>query len=156
MNVGMGRAAAGAAGMIDKLGLNRELSKVMAAAESGMGLEGSLKSLTKMLEQAFGAVGGGAPAGAAQSSLPGAMEKLMYVSVLRAAMQKAAESKHFNLETQMNDLWVKLSQVKQQKSSESALRLQQVIEKQAHMQQIISNIMKAHHDAAKSAIQNIR
>jgi hypothetical protein len=156
MNVGLGRIAGGAAGMIDKLGLTKELSKVMAAAESGMGLEGSLKNLTKVFEQALGAAGGGIAAGAAQSVNQGSIEKLMYLSVLRGALQKAAESKHFNMETQVNDLWVKLSQVKQQKSSESTLRLQQMIEKQAQMQQMLSNIMKAYHDAATSVIRNIK
>lgn len=155
MNVGMGRAAAGAAGMIDKLGLTKELSKVMAAAESDAGLEGSLKGLTKTLEQAFGAVGGAAAA-TGSGAIPGAMEKLMYLSVLRGAMQKAAESKHFNLETQTNDLWVKLSQVRQHKSSESMLKVQQAMEKQAQAQQVLSNIMKTYHDAAMSVVRNLK
>lgn len=156
MNVGMGRAAAGAAGMIDKLGLTKELSKVMAAAESGMGLEGSLKNLTKVFEQALGTAGGGVAAAVAQTANQGAIEKLMYLSVLRGAIQKAAESKHFNLETQMNDLWVKLSQVKQQKSSESMLKVQQAMEKQAQAQQVLSNIMKTYHDAAMSVVRNLK
>lgn len=156
MNVGIGRVAGGAAGMMGKLGLNQELSKVMAAAASGAGLEGSLRDVVKSLEQAFGGVAGGGPAAAGPGAIPGAVEKLMYLSVLRAAIQKASETKNFNLETQMNDLWVKLSQVRQHKSSESALKLQQVIEKQSQVQQTISNIMKSFHDASMSVVRNLR
>jgi hypothetical protein len=142
--------------MMGKLGLNQELSKVMAAASSGAGLEGSLRDLVKSLEQAFGSAAGGSGAAAGSGAIPGAVEKLMYLSVLRGAMQKAAESKQFNLETQMNDLWVKLSQVRQHKSSDNALKLQQVIEKQSQVQQTISNIMKQFHDASMSVVRNLR
>ena len=154
MNVGMGKA--GAAGMINALGLKKELSKVMAAAEAGTALEVTLKNATKAIEQALGASGGGAAAGAVTPFPPDAIEKLMYLSVLRGAMRKITESKHFNLETQINDLWVKLSLLRQQKSGDSVQKLQQAIEKQSHLQQAVAAILKAHHDTIKNTIQNIR
>lgn len=154
MNVG--KAAAGAAGMMDKLGLTKELSKVMSAAETGSGLDNSLKSLTKMLEDAFGDTAGQGAGGGSVMRNPGMVEKFMYLSVLRGAMQKAAESKHFNLETQMNDLWVKLSQVRQQKSGGGMEKFQQLVEKQAQLQQTLANVLKTYHYAAKSVIQNMR
>jgi len=148
---------ANAARILESTGFSKELSKVMAAAESGMGLDNSLKTLAQTLEQAFaGAVGGMGAAQAGQGLSSGAMEKILYLSVLRGAIQKASESTHFNVETHINDLWVKLSQVRQNKSNDGLRKVQEIITKQSQLLQLVSDINRKYSDMARSVIQNLR
>jgi hypothetical protein len=56
---------------------------------------------------------GGLGAGSALGQLmAGDTHKAAYMAVLAAALEKAHDSHFFNMETQMNDLWVKLSNLK--------------------------------------------
>lgn len=157
MNVGLGKGATNIAQLLDKTGFSKELSKVMLAAESGLGLDSTLKSMAQSFEQVLGSAPGGLGAAQAGQGLSsGEMEKVLYLSVLRGAMQKASESKHFNVETHINDLWVKLSQVRQSKSNEGLLKVQALLAKQSQLMQMLSDISRKYNDAARSVIQNLR
>jgi len=101
-------------------------------------------------------VGGMGAAQAGQGFSSGAMEKILYLSVLRGAIQKASESTHFNVETHINDLWVKLSQVRQNKSNDGLRKVQEIITKQSQLLQLVSDINRKYSDMARSVIQNLR
>jgi hypothetical protein len=144
--------------MLDRMGLSSELAKVLATAESGLGLERSMKGLLQKLEEGFQAAGvpgqGAGPAAPALS--PGIMEKVLYLSVLRGAIQKATQSHHFNLETQINDLWVKLSQLRQNRSNKEFLKLQELFQQRQESSSLLSRILKQYSDTAQSLISNMK
>jgi hypothetical protein len=77
--------------------------------------------------------------------LPEALTKTMFISILLEAVEDARAKPHFNVETAINDLWVKLSKARPAQNQAMNQTLQQV-----------TNLLKQMHDMQKSAIQNIR
>lgn len=153
-SIGMGLGAATSTGrMLEKLGFSSELGKVLRAAESGNGLDQSVKNLVQTLQGALG--GSAAGQGATPAFAPGAMEKVLYLSVLRAAIQKATETPHFNMETQINDLWVKLSNIRRQKPSGDFQKLQELMQKQSELMKMLSQIIMKYDQSAKNIIQSL-
>jgi hypothetical protein len=120
-----------------------------------------LEGLSKLLNGASGAAGGpaqqiaqsiaagagksGLGAAASLDALPAALTKAMYISILLEAVEDAREKQHFNVETAINDLWVKLSKVRPATNQQMTKVLQQVTE-----------LLKRHHDMSKSIIGNMR
>jgi hypothetical protein len=143
--------------LLDRLGFSSELAKVLATAESGLGLDRSMKGLLQKLEEGYRGAGlprqGPGPAAPALS--PGVIEKVLYLSVLRGAIQKATESQHFNLETQINDLWVKLTQVRQNKSNDDFLKLQDMVQKQSEALDMVRQVVEKYNGMARGIIQSI-
>jgi hypothetical protein len=93
-----------------------------------------------------------AKAGAA--SLPGDVEKLLYMTVLQGAIQKAANSNNFNIEVHMSDLWTALSGLKQQKME--MRKLEDMMKQNAQVTQQVTKLVQQMNHASKAAIQNIR
>jgi hypothetical protein len=144
--------------LLDRLGFPRELAKVLTSAEQGIGLNTSVLGLLRKLEESLRGAGSDATAGgaAAAPGVPaGTMDKVLYLSVLRGAIQKAAESQHFNLETQINDLWVRLSQVKQTKGNGETAKLQALIARRPEMFNVLRQIIGMYDATARSIIQSV-
>lgn len=153
-SIGRGVGASANTGrMLEQLGISSELGKLMGAAETGSGLGPQVTNLLQTLQAALGASQAGQ--GAASAGAVGAMEKVLYLSVLRAAIQKATATPHFNLETQMNDLWVKLSNLRQQKPSGDFQKLQEMMQKQSELMTMLSQIVKKYDATAKNIIQSL-
>jgi len=86
--------------------------------------------------------------GAVSGALAGMAQRAIFISTLQQAIQKAATQQSFNMETSINDLWVKLSALRPQGRQDL-----QELEQMFHM---LEGIMKQRHDMAKGVIQNIR
>lgn len=97
-----------------------KLGPVIAAAMKGVDLG---PAIGKAIQESAGVLSK-APA-ASSSGLPtlpaGSLDKILYIAVLSAALQSARGAANFNLETHVNDLWVKLDQIRQQSSQTKAV-----------------------------------
>jgi hypothetical protein len=129
--------------------LTSAITKLLTSAELGSGLKAAVQ---EMMQKAGAAQAVAAVGGAVGSA--GLVEKALFLTVLRSATQKAAEAQQFNLETQMNDLWNKLGQIRS--SQVDTVKLQGAIQKQAEINSALNRIIKSHHDMSKSLIQSIR
>lgn len=88
------------------------------------------------------------------ASPPGDVEKLLYMTVLQGAIQKAAKSNNFNIEVHMSDLWTALSGLKQQKSE--MRKLEAMMKQNAQVTQQVAKMVEQMNHASKAAVQNIR
>lgn len=125
---------------INTPGLLDGLSKVMAAGGTPAP-PGVVRQIAESLVAApRNGLGGGQ-----LDQLPAALTKTMFISVLLEAVEDARAKPHFNVETAINDLWVKLSKVRPVQNQAMNQTLQQV-----------TNLLKQMHDVQKSIIQNLR
>jgi DNA-binding transcriptional regulator GbsR (MarR family) len=153
--------------MLSALGLEvNKLSRDISVTLSGAQTE--IQNLMRNLAGAFG------DAVAQKTAAPGkvsqAIGKLVYISVLQEAIDKASRTQHFNVETAINDLWTHLDSARKFASAASntpsapsssgammeTQRLQQAMQKRAEMFNMLNNIMKQQHEMSKSIIQNMR
>lgn len=126
---------------INTQGLLDGLSKVLAGGGAA-----APPSVVKQIAESLGAAAKNGLGGASRlDQLPAALTKTMFISVLLEAVEDARAKPNFNVETAINDLWVKLSKVRPAQNQAMNQTLQQV-----------TNLLKQMHDMQKSVIQNIR
>ena len=87
------------------------------------------------------------------------IQQAAYIAVLHEAIDKAQKSGSFNLETQKNDLWVKLGNLTPQNLKQ--FELTQAIlaappQEQQQVFQMLSTLLKSMSDNSKSIVQNMR
>lgn len=92
--------------------------------------------------------GAGGASGIAGGALSGMMQRTMFIAALQQAIQKAASQQNFNMETAINDLWVKLSGLRPQ-GNHNMQELNQMFG-------MLEGMMKQMNDMKKGVIQNIR
>lgn len=126
---------------IDTRGLLDGLSKALG------GTSGLPSGAAQQIAQAIagGAGRSGLGPGVNLEGLPGALTKAMYISILLEAVEDARGKQHFNVETSINDLWVKLAKVRPKQNQE----LDQTLK-------VVSQMLKAKGDMTKAIIQNMR
>lgn len=106
-------------------------------------LQGDLKSLAQKLGQGAARAAGSAP----QVDLSGMLAKSMFIHVLTEAADDAAKKQHFNVETAINDLWVKLDRVRP--NHEQTKQLMQAME-------AVTGLMKNRSAVMTGIVQNLR
>jgi hypothetical protein len=84
---------------------------------------------------------------------PGALDKLVYMSILNGAIQRAANSQNFNLETHINDLWTAFSVVRARRSKMD--ELEALVAKRQEMFQMLQQIIQKYNETSKQVIQSI-
>lgn len=124
---------------INTQGLLDGLSKMMA----GSGAAGPAGVVKQIAESLGAAVQNGL--GGQLDQLPAALTKTMFIAVLLEAVEDARAKPNFNVETAINDLWVKLSKVRPAQNQAMSQALQQV-----------TNLLTQKHDTQKSIIRNLR
>jgi len=105
-------------------------------------LQGDLKSLGQKLAQ-----GARAAAPPQPVDLSGMLAKSMFIHVLTEAADQAAQKQHFNVETAINDLWIKLDRVRP--NHEQTKQLLQAME-------MMTGLMKNQDSMMKGIAQNLR
>ena len=155
--MGLGFSSGGAGRTLRNSETLKSLGKMFSAAELGQGLDNAIKSAMQALEQTGGEMAAktsGTPATAV--SFGGDIEKLLYLSVLRGAVEKASGAVHFNLETQINDLWIKLGQLRQNKSNAKLLKLQEMMSKESQLQQALTSAIRQINLTSQTMLQNLK
>lgn len=84
----------------------------------------------------------------------GLADKMAFIAVLNGAIRKAAKTPHFNIETQINDLWIALSALRSKTAARNELN--QLVQQRQEMMQTMTNIVKQFEQSAQNAIQNMR
>ncbi len=152
--------------MLSALGLEvNKLSRDISVTLSGAQAE--IQNLLRTLGGALSDTArpkAGAPGNASQ-----AIGKLIFISVLQEAIDKANKNQHFNVETTINDLWTHLDSARKFSAAGSTSsapaptsvtgdvqKLQQAMQKRAEMFNMLNNIMKQRHEMTKSIVQNLR
>lgn len=102
----------GIGNIMGAVGKGLSIPQVLSSIQGPLGgmVGGAMKSMNAT-QGLFGGIAGKAAQKAGKLGA-GDTHKAAYLSVLAHAMEKAHKSPHFNLETQINDLWTKLSNVK--------------------------------------------
>lgn len=126
---------------INTQGLLEGLSKMLA----GSGGQSAAGAVQQVAQSIGGFVKGGIGGPAGLEALPAALTKTMYISILLEAVEDARAKKSFNVETAINDLWVKLSRVRPAQNQNLTTLLNGV-----------NQALKRQNDAAMSLIQNMR
>lgn len=119
--------------------------KVGAAAAAGGAMGGMSGGVGG---KAGAAAAGGAMAGGMGGGLAGMAQKAIFITTLQQAIQKAASQQNFNLETAINDLWIKLSGLRPQG--------RQDLQELNQMFQMLEGIARQMNDMQKNAIRNMR
>ena len=121
--------------------LNRALKVSPLAAMASKALSGSAGTVAG-LSKLTGAFGSPTP------------DRALYVAALVAAIDKANAPGMFNLETQINDLWVKLNNLR---TSKSALaEIERLLERDASLTQDLQNVLTKLNQASQQVIQQIK
>ncbi|MBN8733035.1 MAG: hypothetical protein J0L64_21045 [Acidobacteria bacterium] len=159
-----GGMSGGMSGGIGKA--TKSITAGMAAALQGMGGKtgpaaagGAMGGMGGGMGGKFGPPGGmaGGKAGAAAAGgamagmgggLAGMAQKAIFISALQQAIQKAASQQNFNMETAINDLWIKLSSLRPQG--------RQDLQELNQMFQMLEGIARQMQEMQKNAIQNMR
>jgi hypothetical protein len=144
--------------------LSRDLANTMAGAQADV--HRVLQQLTTMFA---GAKSGLPPPPEVPGKVSQAIGKLVFISVLNEAIDKASKNPHFNVETAVNDLWVHLESARKVSTSSAApgapsppmsegemRKLQDALAKRAEMFRLLTNLSQARHEMSKSIIQNMR
>ena len=87
------------------------------------------------------------------------LQKASYIAILHAAIEKAEKSPAFNLETQKNDLWIKLGNLSPQNLKQFELTqalLGASPQEQQQISQMLSNILKTLSESSKTIVNNMR
>ena len=126
---------------IDTRGLLDGLSKALSGIAGPQG--GAAQQIAKAIAGGAGKSGFGT--GVRLDGLADALTKAMFVSVLLEAVEDARGKQHFNVETAINDLWVKLGKVRPKQNQQMGQILDQV-----------SGMLKQMHDMQKGIIGNMR
>lgn len=151
--------------------LNIEMGSLvrdMAAATA------NVPTIMQSLQQSLGALGN-MKASAMPAASPAAgqlsqiVAKIVFVSILNAAIEKASKNAHFNVETAINDLWVHLDAARKFSAgggSASAAgspsidvqtqKLQSMMQKRSQLFSVLSEIMSKYDQSAKNVIQSMR
>lgn len=136
---------------------NATLGKLAASAANGGGIGTGLKQALAEITSMLGSLPSPMP-GQAPKPLPGigsgAIEKMLYMAALNGAIKKAGDSAHFNLETHINDLWIKLSQIRQ--GQPDALKLQELVGKQQDFTKALQGILQKMHTVSASVGQALK
>ncbi|MCW5977430.1 MAG: hypothetical protein KIT09_05105 [Bryobacteraceae bacterium] len=133
------------------------MGRVLASAEQGSGLSNSIAAmLQKSFQQTSAGMLKGLGSQTGLSGMQGVVEKILYLTVLRAAIQKATESQHFNMETHINDLWTKLSRIRQSQSNGDTEKLQSLAQQQTELFDMMRQLIDKYNQAAKGIVQSIR
>jgi hypothetical protein len=82
-------------------------------------------------------------------SVAPALTKIAYIAVLAEAIEDAKQKQHFNVETAVNDLWVKLNRVRPQQNPVLNTGLSDLLSE-------ISRITGQQSALAKTVVQNLR
>ncbi|HJQ61087.1 MAG TPA: hypothetical protein VJ890_29550 [Vineibacter sp.] len=113
----------------------------------------------KNLADAFaGAKPGTATAMLGPNNPPKLALKLAFAAVLHDAIGKALKSQAFNVETAINDLWIRLDSVRglQKPSIDvETMKLKRLIDKRSQMFDMLKGIMEKYDATAKGVIQGI-
>ena len=90
----------------------------------------------------------GGMAGGMGGGLAGMAQKAIFIGTLQQAIQKAASQQNFNLETAINDVWIKLSGLRPQGRKD--------LQELNQMFQMLEGISRQMNEMQKSAIRNMR
>lgn len=136
--------------------LSRILKNVFPSGQTAQSLGGVMDHLSKLLGGL--AATNGAAAQVAQTlagngnaggitvpnleSLGPALTKIAYIAVLAEAIEDAKGKQHFNVETAVNDLWVKLSRVRPQQNPVMKDGLAELMEQVAKVMKQQTNLMQ--------------
>lgn len=124
--------------------------KAGAGAVSGA-MSGMIGGKAGAAAAAGGGVAGGGMGGAMAGmggGLAGMAQKAIFITTLQQAIQKAATQQNFNLETAINDVWIKLSGLRPQG--------RQDLQELNQMFQMLEGISRQMNEMQKSAIRNMR
>lgn len=137
-----GAASGGAQELVSQVGV--ALSKGLAPIKDASAV------LSRILGQAAGQ-------GSMRIAADGAA-RMRFVHILEEALEKA-QRPGGNVQTQINDLTVRLRNLARETAEAQAMspqQLQGLLAKQQQMHQTMSNILKKHDEMMKGVIQNIR
>ena len=164
--IGLGGIGGNVAQLLPKL--NIEVGKLINEfANMQVPITGLLKSVQDATQPAAGVTVPGGPFGSLAGALAPLATRLAYVAVLKEAMDKATNTKLFNLETAVNDLWIHLETIKKLGSAPATAangggglaiemaKLRDMIEKRRQMFQILSDIMRSYNETARGTVQNL-
>ena len=157
--------------MLSSLGLEAsKLSRDIAVTMAGAQTE--VQKLLQNLAAGFASAAGskaGSQAAASSGNVTHAVGKLVFISVLQEAIDKASKSQHFNVETAINDLWNHLDSARKFASSASSAgptpaaspnielqKLQNMMSRRADMFRALNDVMQKYDQSAKNVIQNMR
>jgi hypothetical protein len=158
--------------MLSSLGLeasklSRDIAVTMAGAQSEV--QKLLQNLAANFAGVAGSKAAAQPAAGGSGNVTQAVGKLVFISVLQEAIDKASKSQHFNVETAINDLWNHLDSARKFATSASSAgptpsvgssielqKLQNMMSRRADMFRALSNVMQKYDQTAKSVIQNMR
>lgn len=119
------------------------LSQVVQNAVGGLG--NPMSNASKLIGGAMKAMGGQAQA---------QTEKALYLAVLAAAMEKASTQTAFNMETAINDLWIKLGNIRNDKQSVG--KIAEMVGQQQQMQQQLTQTLQKLGQMSQQIVQNLK
>ncbi|MDX1983843.1 MAG: hypothetical protein SFV51_26450 [Bryobacteraceae bacterium] len=136
--------------------LSRILKNVFPSGQTGQSLGGVMDHLSQLLggvaasngaaaQVAQTLAGNGTGGGAAMpnlDSLGPALTKIAYIAVLAEAIEDAKGKQHFNVETAVNDLWVKLNRVRPQQNPVMKSGIADLMEQVAKLMKQQSTLMQ--------------
>jgi hypothetical protein len=148
--------------------LNIEVGKLISEfANMQIPITGLLKSVQDATQPAAGVTVPGGPFGSLAGSLGPLVTRLAYVAVLKEAMDKATNSKTFNIETAVNDLWIHLEAIKKLGSAPATAasggaggavelaKLRDMLDKRQQLFQILTDMTRMYNETARGMIQNL-
>ena len=150
-------------------GLGIEVNKL--SRDISVTLSGAQTEIQNLMRNLTGALGDAAMQKvAATGKVSQAIGKLVYISVLQEAIDRANRNQHFNVETAINDLWTHLDSARKFSSAASntpsapsssstmmeTQKLQQAMQKRTEMFNMLSKILEKQHEMTKSIVQNMR
>ncbi len=140
------------------------LGRDMAAATAN--LPDMLHALQNTLSGVASTAATAATAKLAAGQMSQVVAKVVFVAVLNEAINKASKSAHFNVETAINDLWVRLDAARKFSSSGGAAgspsidvetqKLKRSMQKRAELFDVLGKIMERYDQSAKNVIQSMR
>ena len=167
-NIGKTLGGAATAKLLSALNIEMgSLGRDMAAATA------NVPAMLQSMQKSLGGVASTAstmPAVAlAAGQLSQVVAKVVFVSVLTEAIDKAGKNAHFNVETAINDLWVHLDAARKFSGGGAAAgaagspsfgleakKLQRMVQKRAQLFDVLGEIMQKYDQSAKNVIQSMR
>ena len=149
--------------------LNVEMGSLGRDIASNSNVSAMLQNLQKSLESIGSTTATMPPAALTGQQLSQVVTKIVFVSVLNEAINKASKNAHFNVETAINDLWVHLDAARKFSGGGSAARaagspstdvemqkLKRMMQKRAELFSVLGAIMTKYDQSAKNVIQSMR
>jgi hypothetical protein len=137
-----------------------EIADLLKSAEMGTGLSSSIRELIKKMSADSGKPNSSPPQTGGLSlafplAPPGMADKVLYLSVPRGAIERATTAPQFILDTQIADLNLKLSQIRQCTIEGETLKLQRLIEKRSEMFDMLRQIIDKYNATARNITQSM-